>query len=340
MNREHELDDQIGHAASFLDFQEKLRAVADIDRPTLIVGERGAGKELAARRLHYLSKRWHCPLITLNCAALPPSLIETELFGHEAGAYTGADKRRRGRFEEANGGTIFLDEIGLIPIEAQEKILRVVEYKTLERVGSSDTIDVNVRLIGATNSDLVALSREGRFKQDLLDRLSFEVLFLPPLRYRREDIPLLAHHFARRMAAELGFSNAPSLSPEVLKLLDNYTWPGNIRELKNVIERATYKSGGAEMTSLTIDPFQNPYPPLPDGEGATNNEWARWIREIPLNKFSNARELLEREMLHRAGAECGGNNREMAVRLGISYDKLRTLLKKHPIDSSGTPSGA
>ncbi|MDY0372447.1 MAG: sigma 54-interacting transcriptional regulator, partial [Sphaerochaetaceae bacterium] len=181
----------LGESEVFLNFQQTLSRAAKVNRSVLVVGERGSGKELAAIRLHYLSPRWQHALVTVNCAALPPSLIETELFGYEAGAFTGATKTRKGRFEEAEGGTLFLDEIGLIPLEVQEKILRVVEYGTFERVGSSKTHESDVRIVGATNTNLLTLCAVGKFKEDLLDRLSFEVLFLPPLRARGDDIILL-----------------------------------------------------------------------------------------------------------------------------------------------------
>ena len=214
----------LGESEVFLDFQAKLSRVAAINRPVLLVGERGSGKEIAARRLHYLSPRWDKNLVTVNCAALPPSLIETELFGYEQGAFTGAQKTRKGRFEEAEGGTLFLDEIGLIPLEVQEKILRVVEYGTYERVGSSVTHEVNVRIIGATNADLPALCEEGKFKQDLLDRLSFEVLFLPPLRERGEDILTLAYFFASKMAQECDREGMVTFTDEVIDKLMAYRW--------------------------------------------------------------------------------------------------------------------
>ncbi len=194
----------IGESDIFLEFQDKLSKVAAVDRSVLIIGERGSGKELAVQRIHYLSDRWQKNLVAVNCAALPASLIESELFGYEAGAFTGAAKTRKGRFEEAEGGTLFLDEIGLIPLEVQEKILRVVEYGTYERVGSSVTHECDVRIVGATNADLPQLCKEGKFKEDLLDRLSFEVLFMPPLRERGEDILLLASYFASKMALECG----------------------------------------------------------------------------------------------------------------------------------------
>ena len=232
----------LGRSEVFLEFKEYLSRVAQVDRPVLLIGERGTGKELAVSKLHYLSPRWQGPLVALNCAALAPTLIESELFGHKEGAFTGATKRRKGRFEAADGGTLFLDEIGIIPMEVQEKILRVVEYGSFEQVGSSQPISVNVRTIGATNADLPTLMAEGKFKRDLLDRLSFEVLFLPPLRERKEDIMLLANHFAARMSYEMGREEVPEFSDEAVDALEGYTWPGNVRELKNVVERAVYRS--------------------------------------------------------------------------------------------------
>src|SRR5690554_952282 len=240
----------LGESEVFLNFQQALSRAATVNRSVLIVGERGSGKEIAATRLHYLSPRWQNNLVTVNCAALPPSLIETELFGYEAGAFTGAMKTRKGRFEEAEGGTLFLDEIGLIPLEVQEKILRVVEYGTFERLGSSITHEVDVRIVGATNTNLLDLVEEGKFKRDLLDWLSFEVLFLPPLRERGEDIILLAEFFAAKMAHECGMEEIPLLSEELKERLRNYRWPGNVRELKNVIERSVYRSDGGVIDDV------------------------------------------------------------------------------------------
>ena len=242
----------IGQSDAFLLFQESLSKVAPVNRPVLLMGERGTGKELAAMRLHYLSPRWQEPLVTLNCAALSPTLIETELFGHEKGAFTGASQSRKGRFEAADGGTLFLDEIGNTPLEVQEKILRVVEYGTFERVGGSAPVEVDVRLVGATNVDLVTLTERGLFKRDLLDRLSFEVLFLPPLRNRLGDIRLLANHFAARMAFELGREEPPVFSENAMTLLEGYSWQGNVRELKNVIERAIILSNGEEISNQDL----------------------------------------------------------------------------------------
>ena len=194
----------IGESGAFLETLERVSRAAELNRPVLVVGERGTGKELIAERLHFLSARWDQPLVKLNCAAISPSLLESELFGHEAGAFTDAGSRRIGRFEQADGGTLFLDELATTSDAVQEKILRIVEYGEFERLGSSKTLSVDVRVVGATNEDLPSLAARGRFRADLLDRLSFDVITLPPLRERREDIVPLAEHFAMRMSRELG----------------------------------------------------------------------------------------------------------------------------------------
>ncbi len=320
------LTENLGESEVFIDFQQRLSRAAGIDRPVLIIGERGSGKEIAASRLHFLSLRWQEPLVTINCAALPQSLIETELFGHEAGAFTGAAKARKGRFEEAHGGTIFLDEIGLIPLEVQEKILRVVEYGTFERVGSSKTYEVDVRIVGATNADLPALCTEGTFKQDLLDRLSFEVLFLPPLRERRDDILLLANHFAARMAREIHRDEVPELSLEVEADLLSYPWPGNIRELKNTIERAVYRSDGNEITSVTINPFENPFA-SPEETGVHQSGYD--VASKPLSTFAQVREEVVVLFLRRALDQSGGSQKSASELLGLTYDQFRVLYRKH-----------
>jgi psp operon transcriptional activator len=313
----------LGESEVFLDFQTKLSRAASVNRSVLLVGERGSGKEIAARRLHYLSPRWQQSLVTVNCAALPPSLIETELFGYEQGAFTGANKTRKGRFEEAQGGTLFLDEIGLIPLEVQEKILRVVEYGTYERVGSSTTHEVNVRIIGATNTDLPSLCEEGKFKLDLLDRLSFEVLFLPPLRERGEDIILLATYFANKMALECGREATIRFSDEMVQKLFLYQWPGNVRELKNVVERAVYRSDSQLIEDLQFDPFKNPFSPIQE-EGIQIP-----ASPIELDRFEEAKVDLEVQYVHRALEAADGNQREAARLLSLTYDQFRGLYRKH-----------
>ncbi len=322
----------LGQSEIFLNFQEALSRVAPVNRPVLLIGERGTGKELAAGRLHFLSKRWQGPFITLNCATLSPSLIESELFGYEKGAFTGAESRRTGRFEAADGGTLFLDEIGTIPLEAQEKILRVVEYGSFERVGSSRPVEVDVRIVGATNADLAAMAERENFKRDLLDRLSFEVLFLPPLRYRGEDIMLLANHFATRMSFELGRQEIPSFSESVVGALENNVWRGNIRDLKNVVERAVYRSEGGVIKEVVFDPFISPYqsPSVPRAESAEN------IIGTPGPKLGAADFTLkqaivefEKDMMRQALTGARHNQRKAAERLGLSYDQFRGKLRKY-----------
>jgi psp operon transcriptional activator len=321
----------IGQSEIFLEFQEQLSRVAPVNRPVLLIGERGTGKELAASRLHFLSHRWNAPLVALNCSALTPSLIESELFGYERGAFTGAERRRTGRFEAADGGTIFLDEIGTIPIEVQEKILRVVEYSSFERVGSSESIEVDVRIIAATNSNLTELAAQGRFKQDLLDRLSFEVLFVPPLRERREDILLLANHFAARMAFELGREEIPQFSEETIRALERYSWPGNVRELKNVVERAVYRSDSPVITDIVFDPFVSPH----DEYRPTQKEASQAEDEtIPLPDFMNkpldeAVRELKVQLLNKALRQAKYNQTKAARILGLTYHQFRGLYRKY-----------
>ncbi len=321
----------LGQSESFLEFQQDLSRVAPIDRPVLILGERGTGKELAAARLHFLSKRWQGPLVTLNCAALNPSLIEPELFGYEKGAYTGADRRRKGRFETADNGTLFLDEIGAIPLEAQTKILRVVEYGTFERVGSSESIEVDVRIIAATNADLPSLVEQGRFKQDLLDRLSFEVLRLPPLRDRGEDILLLAEHFAARMALEIGRDQTPRFNSEAKAAMAAYSWPGNVRELKNLVERTVYRTEANVIQHLDFSPLSPSTldGPSPNrvGTGGMPPETADvGLLELP---FDAAVRELKIRLLKKALVATRYQQIKAARKLGLSYDQFRGLYRKY-----------
>ena len=334
------MHEALGQSEAFLAFTEQLSRVARVDRPVLLIGERGSGKELAAAKLHYLSGRWEAPLVALNCAALAPALIEAELFGHERGAFTGALGERAGRFEAADGGTLLLDEIGLIPIEAQEKILRAVEYGSFERVGSSRPTSVDVRIIGATNADLPALARDGRFKEDLLDRLSFEVLHVPPLRERREDIPLLAQHFAARMATELGLENPPAFSRTAAHALLEHAWPGNIRELKNVVERAVYRADGGRVDEIVFDPFARsgrhaaptaPDPPPPSTAPTAPHSAApdATTGPPPAGTLRDAIGRVEIDMLRQALVECRHHQRRAAERLGLTYHQFRGLYRKH-----------
>src|ERR671921_573457 len=234
----------VGQSSSFLDAVERASRAAPLDRPVLVIGERGTGKELIAERLHHLSSRWDGPLVTMNCAALPENLIEAELFGHEAGAFTGATKARAGRFEEADGGTLFLDELATLSQAAQERLLRVVEYGEVTRIGASRPVNVDVRIVAATNEDLPRLAERNRFRADLL---------------------------ARRMALELEWPSWPGFSNGAMDKLLNYTWPGNVRELRNVVERAVYRWEDHErpIDRIQFDPFESPWRPQPAGPAAT-----------------------------------------------------------------------
>ncbi len=346
MPHEHEptepraLPAALGQSEAFLEFQEQLSRVAGVDRPVLIIGERGTGKELAARHVHYLSKRWDEPLVELNCAALAPTLIESELFGHEPGAFTGAQGRRHGRFEAANAGSLFLDELGIIPVQVQEKILRAVEYGSFERVGGSEPVSVDVRIIGATNADLPALASEGHFKRDLLDRLSFEVLYAPPLRARQEDIMLLANHFAAHMAFELGRADAPEFTPAAIAALEAHPWHGNVRELKNVVERAVYRAPADTIEELVFDPFDSPYRPQPIAASGTEaseteappesaSQPGAWTPAAPGTPLKEAVAGYEVFLLHRALDAARHNQRQAAEDLGLTYDQFRGLYRKH-----------
>lgn len=327
------IQEALGQSEAFLNFQECLSRVAPVNRPVLLIGERGTGKELAASRLHYLSDRWQGPLVALNCAALSPTLIEAELFGYEKGAFTGAHQRRSGRFEAADSGTLFLDEIGNIPMEAQEKILRVVEYGTFERVGSSTSIEVDVRIIGATNADLVDLAGQNLVKRDLLDRLSFEVLFLPPLRERKGDILLLAGHFAARMAFDLGLDDIPRFSPAAKAALESYPWPGNVRELKNVVERAVHRSDSAIISDILFDPFRSPFAGKPTvsreaaaPEKPAANAAAAGLMDRP---FREALWEFKLRWLKKALGEAQYNQRKAAARMGLTYHQFRGLYRQY-----------
>ncbi len=324
----------IGQSEAFLHFQEQLSRVARIDRPVLIIGERGTGKELAAARLHYLSQRWQGPLVTLNCAALAGSLLDAELFGHEAGAFTGATVRRKGRFENADTGTLFLDEIANLSPEAQEKMLRVVEYGSFDRVGGSRPVTVNVRIVGATNVDLPQRAKAGAFKEDLLDRLSFEVLTVPPLRMREGDVQVLTRHFAARMAVGMGYPEAPEFSARAMAMLTSHDWPGNVRELKNVVERAVYRSGPGTVREVVFDPFSSPYRPvervepvapktLTSRDGVSRR--AKADLDIPL---AMAVRELEKAYLAQALKQGRHNQKRAAELLGLTYHQFRGLYRR------------
>jgi psp operon transcriptional activator len=346
MNLRETAEPILGQADNFLAVLEKVSRVASLSKPVLIIGERGSGKELIAARLHYLSERWARPYVKFNCAALNEELLESELFGHVAGAFTGAAKARVGRFELAHNGSIFLDELASMSMRLQEKLLRVVERGEFERVGSSETIQVNIRLIGAANVDLPAMARAGRFREDLLDRLSFDVITIPPLRERRDDIVLLAQKFAEGMARELGREYFAGFAPAAERALLAHDWPGNIRELRNVVERAVYRLDHERhsIESIEFDPFASPYRPramalhltavAPAAAERASEPRAAPAAEaapgLPL-VFEEAVAAFETRLLRQALEEARYNQRKAAELLNLTYHQLRGLLRKYKL---------
>ncbi len=337
----------IGQSSAFLDAVERASRAAPMRRPVLVIGERGTGKELIAERLHRLSTRWQEPLVTMNCAALPETLIEAELFGHEAGAFTGATRARAGRFEEAHGGTLFLDELGTLSMGAQERLLRAVEYGEVARIGANKPIMVDVRIVAATNENLPRMAEEGRFRPDLLDRLSFEVITLPPLRVREGDIAVLADYYARRMAAELGWPAWPGFAAHVARAMEDYAWPGNVRELRNVVERAVYRwdDPSRAIGHIQFDPFESPWRPAASVSAAVKAAGAPGAAEAPapvvqhdLDGVSDLRAAVdahERSILEHQLGRHRYNQRQTAKALGLTYDQLRHCLKKHGLLERG-----
>lgn len=358
MSRFRAADNLIGQANSFLSVLEQVSQIAPLDKPVLIIGERGTGKELIAARLHYLSKRWEQTYVKLNCAALSESLLESELFGHEAGAFTGAQKRHEGRFERADAGSLFLDELANTSALVQEKILRVIEYGEFERVGGTKTVKVDTRLIAATNEDLPSLAEAGEFRADLLDRLAFDVITLPPLRERRDDILILAEHFAIQMARELSYELFSGFTEQARRTLLDYHWPGNVRELKNVVERSVYRigSGHIPVHDIVIDPFASPFRPAPanhrekgkqaltttqsnhaqsDSEPtsatSTNSMSADFNFDADHVDFKELTAAYEINLLERALSHSQFNQKKTAEILGLTYHQLRGYLKKYQL---------
>ncbi len=342
----------VGQSTSFLDAVERASRAAPLDRPVLVIGERGTGKELIAERLHHLSSRWDGPLIIMNCAALPETLIEAELFGHEAGAFTGATKARPGRFEEANGGTLFLDELATLSSPAQDRLLRAIEYGEVTRIGASRPVQVDVRIVAATNEHLPRLVEQGRFRADLLDRLSFEVVTLPPLRARQSDIPVLADFFGRRMGLVLAWDVWPGFSEGAMAQLLAYPWPGNVRELRNVIERAVYRwpDFTEPIDDIQFDPFESPWAPA-SGQGSVAGQ-ARPAAPPAAANIDAPRELApavsqydpalcadyrlaiadyEKAILTAALEKCRWNQRAAAAALSLTYDQLRHAMRRHQL---------
>jgi len=338
-------DNLIGESPNFLNCLEHVSFAAPLNKPLLVVGERGTGKELIATRIHFLSKRWDQPFIKMNCAAINENLLETELFGHESGAFTGAAKRHQGRFEQAHKGTLFLDELANSSLRIQEKLLRVIEYGEFERVGGSQTIKVDVRLIAATNEHLPQLAAEGHFRADLLDRLAFDVITIPSLAHRQEDIPILSEHFAIGMTRELKREYFAGFSRRAMQQLSEYPWPGNVRELKNVIERNIYLSSeDKEINFIQFDPFNSPFSPRSkigssqhqkvetSAISAGNQPLAVSVTtpDFPLDLKQHIQDY-EINLLKKALEKSQFNQKKTADILGLTYHQLRGYLKKYEL---------
>ena len=314
----------VGQSAALREVLEVIRLVAPTQATVLIQGESGTGKEMVAQAIHRLSPRSSGPFVPVHCAALAPTLLESELFGHERGAFTGAVERRIGRFEMADGGTLFLDEVGEIPLPIQVKILRVLEERRFERVGGSQPISVDVRLIAATNRDLRAMVEAGTFREDLYFRLNVVTIHLPPLRDRKEDIPLLAAHFVQELAARHG-RPAPPISPEVMDAFLRYSWPGNVRELRNVLERMVVLARKSELTVQDLPPELREQTA---GAAPTALRAGMTMRE--------AEKLLIAETLRSTG----GNRARAAQMLGISRRTLQRKIAEHGLQNAGQAAEA
>ncbi len=308
----------VGESYAMRQLREQVAMAAPTNGRVLIHGENGTGKELVARTVHALSRRRGGPFVEVNCAAIPEELIESELFGHVKGSFTGAVADRRGKFEIADGGTIFLDEIGDMSLKTQAKVLRVLQEQAFEPVGGASSIRVDVRVLAATNKDLQAEIREGRFREDLFFRLNVIPIFVPPLRERRDDIPLLARHFMQALAAEYG-RRAKAIDPLATAVLQQYAWPGNVRELRNVIERLIIMVAGDTITSRDLAFLATGVlAPPPEAGG-----------EAPAISLQEARSQFERGYILRTLATQDGNISRTAEILGVErsnlYRKMRTL---------------
>jgi two-component system nitrogen regulation response regulator NtrX len=312
--RAHEI---LGKSKAVKELIKQIRTAAPTNGWVLIAGENGTGKELVARQIHLESRRSSGPFVEVNCAAIPEELIESELFGHEKGAFTGAVARKRGRFEIANGGTIFLDEIADMSLMTQAKVLRVLQEQTFTRVGGTETQGVDVRVIAATNKELEKEIEEGRFREDLYYRLAVIPFTVPPLRDRPEDIPILARNFVGEFCAEAG-EVAKEITPAAMKKLQNHSWPGNVRELRNLMERLVIMSSGERIEASDLPEGMKLPGSRPEHDGAASLEEAR--REF------------EREYLVARLTEHGWNISRTAVAIGIARENLSRKIKAHGIE--------
>jgi two-component system nitrogen regulation response regulator GlnG len=316
-----------------LEVYKAIGRVATLDAPVLITGESGTGKELVARALYQHGSRATAPFLALNCAAIPEQLMESELFGHEKGAFTGADRRHVGKFEQCSGGMIFLDEVGDMPLALQAKVLRLLQEQAFERVGGNETIRTDVRLIAATHRDLKAWSDEGRFRPDLYYRLNVFAIHLPPLRERGDDLPVLVRHYLRRFSRELG-RQVQEVAPEALERLRGYSWPGNIRELQSVLKQALLPARGTILLPAHLPAFpgelRGSVRASPSAGDDPNLE--AFVRQCLASddgdQYARAHSRLDRLFLRRTLEATGGNQHEAVRRLGIARETLRRRLRE------------
>lgn len=331
LDKKFALGEVIGSSPALLTAVEFVRQVAPSGATILLTGETGTGKELFAQMIHQNSRRAKGPFIPVHCAAIPVNLLESELFGHEKGAFTGAHERRAGRFESADGGTLFLDEIGEIDAATQVKLLRFLESRTIERLGSHKPLALDLRLVCATNRDLEAMVREGKFREDLYYRLAVVPLRLPPLRERHDDIPLLLTHYLRRFAQE-NHLELPRLTPAAMSVLMSHPWPGNIRELRNAAENLVVLHAGREVDIADLDTrFRSPNPAAPRNPTEGGASGAEGTSPSSLDRVANEKHLLK-EALTRAG----GNRTQAAELMGISRRTLHRKLLQWPELDTGT----
>lgn len=320
LDQKFSFDGIVGGSHALQQVLDQVKQVAPSKATVMLYGETGTGKELVAQMVHQNSPRSRAPFVPVHCAAIPANLLESELFGHEKGAFTGADSRRIGRFEAADGGTLFLDEIGEIDPPTQVKLLRFLETRTFERLGSLKPIQVDVRLVCATNRDLLDMSGKGDFREDLYYRLNVVPITLPPLRQRADDIPLLLDHFLKQFAQENGLP-APSLSPDALYALQAYNWPGNIRELRNLCENLVVMRQGSEISEYDLDPRFT----VGDERDSAQKSLPRASLKNPLSKEEN-----EKRILRNALVEANGNRTRAAELMGISRRTLHRKLAQWP----------
>jgi two-component system nitrogen regulation response regulator GlnG len=335
----------IGRCPAMGEVYKAIGRVAAQNVIALITGESGTGKELVARAIYQHSTRGRAPFLAINCAAIPENLLESELFGHEKGAFTGADRKRIGKFEQCNGGTLFLDEIGDMPLATQAKILRVLQEQSFERVGGNETVRTDVRLIAATNRDLKAWSAEGQFRQDLYYRLSVFTIPLPALRDRGDDLPMLVQHFLRRFGRELG-REVREITPEAMELLRRYPWPGNVRELQGVLKQAILQATGTVLVPAFLPEFLHEPPeadavaaPAAGAEFSFESLILRRLEEGSTAISAEAHQELDRLLLRLTLRRTGGNQVQAARVLGISRQTLRAKARELGLSASGSAAG-